>query len=177
MKNTIIKKALVAVSLLATAGFVGIASAHDYAGTLSGGVAPTYWGGQTDVWQISCPAGDGAHHLALSIINIAPVKTPIVSFAAYKSGIPTVVLGENDPVDNDITNPNPYSRVANIPGGAGDYYIIVKKTEGKTTATSTAAQRAAAVAAQSYSISAHCDDINGGHVNVNDQAGFLLQNQ
>ena len=180
MKNRLIKKVLSAATLFIALGFTNTASAHDYGDTLKAGVSPTYWGGQTDVWKITCPAGQGADHLVVSIINKAPKKIPIVSFAAYKSGIPGVVRGETDPIDYDTStdpNYNPYSKEAIIPGGTGDYYIIVKKTEGKTTAASTPTQRAAAVAAQSYSIAAHCATAGGDHTNLDDQFGSLKQNQ
>ncbi|MGZ8190319.1 MAG: hypothetical protein ACXWTS_03720 [Methylococcaceae bacterium] len=173
MKKVTIKKTFTAALLITALGQAGIASAHDEGGTLAGGIAPGYWGGQTDVWEVTCPAGEGAHHLGVSIANLAPAKAPVVSFAAYKLGLPYVVKGETDPKDNDGV----FSKESNINGGSGSYIIMVKKTAGKILATDTSTQKLGKVAAQNYSLSIHCKTSTNQHTNLDTQEAVLKQNQ
>jgi hypothetical protein len=174
MKKILLKTVVAVASLVTVIGYAGTASAHDYAGTLAAGtVANGYWGGQTDVWEVSCPAGEGADHLGISITNIKPAAAPVVSFAAYKAGQPFVVKGESDPKDNDGI----YSKEVNIAGGSGSYFIFVKKTEGVRTALQTEKVQLTKVAAQNYSLSVHCGTATNQHTNLDTQTGDLRQNQ
>jgi hypothetical protein len=97
-------KTIMATSLLAAAGFSGVASAHDYLGTLGNAAAAT------DRWYFTCAAG--AASMTYRIKRTA--GTPCVQLSFDTTGVATVSCGVWSPTKTVAT-------------GAGAKIFTIKK--------------------------------------------------
>lgn len=139
MKHLTIKTTLLTASLF---GVVGLASAHDQAGTLGATKSAI------DYYQIQCfDDGNGpAEHLELSVIDPAgPKAAPVIS-AQVTKGI--LAMNTADIVDGDAL----YSPAVKLNGGNGSYYVMVDKTN---------------KAADNYSLEYHCETATKAHTGTN----------
>ena len=75
---------------------------------------------RTDVWTVTCP-GDSTS-LSVAIKDLAPVKTPIISIQATKSG-KSSPLSSDRGKDGDAL----YSPLVTLAKGAGVYTVKVNK--------------------------------------------------
>jgi hypothetical protein len=121
MKNASFKKALVALSILAAAGYAGVALAHSGGGPIDSGSNNA---SATDLAAVSCfDDGSGApHHLYGQIKDMSPpVPGLLLSFHIYK--------GQQMITSTDTVSGDPYySPGVTLNGGAGTYYISATKT-------------------------------------------------
>jgi hypothetical protein len=142
MKNTSLKKKLVAALLLASAGHAGIASAFTMLGSKtkirttvsvtpppplpppsteflhSGALGAAAWA--TDVWEVVCPAT--TVRLATQLLDSSPLAAPLLSVQAIK--VDNKATSSTDPSNGN----NVYSPLVSITGSAGTFYVLVDKT-------------------------------------------------
>jgi len=149
MKNTSLKKGVITVSLLLSVVYIGIASAHDYHGSLGTSAAAT------DMFQISCfddQDGSGeSEHLYLEISDTSRVPGLKVSAQLFLNGkaFNTTDAGTGSPA-------------IKFNGGNNVTYIL---TVDKS-----------AAGAAGYDIVYHCENKTGGHTGTTSPP-FTLQDQ
>lgn len=118
MKNLSLKTAFFASAILAAMGYAGSAMAY---GIGNGVLDP---GGNnasaTDLAQVNCPAG--THHFSAAVQdNSSPVPGLLLSLHIYKD---TQMTTATDAVSGD----GGWSDIVSVVGGAGTYYLSVRKT-------------------------------------------------
>lgn len=117
MKNTLLKYALLAPSLLVAGGYADLASAHTQNGSL--GRSDT----ATDVYAVTC-SNDGngePDRLIASVRDEKPRRRPTVTVAVSKNDVST---NTTDPRDGDRL----YSPAVELLQGPGDYSVTVSKS-------------------------------------------------
>ncbi len=152
-----ISKKIMTVSLLLSAGYAGLVSAH----TQSGAVGLAGSGlAKTDVYTLACPTSTAK--LYIRVKDLAPVKAPSVSIQATK-GTSSSALS-TDAVDGDAN----YSPALTLSAGSGTYTFKVNKSA--YTGTS-----ATHKGAETYVAEIHCQDSAGNHLAQPDPV--MTQNQ
>jgi hypothetical protein len=150
MKNRLLNTTFIATSLLLTASYTNIASAHNASGSLGQAASAT------DLYMVSCfDNGDGtgvSARLAMQVADLAPAAAPKVSVQVIK-GVSAVT--STDSKDGDAK----YSPFVYSNGGDGSYYVSVSKT---------------AAGAENYDLDFHCQNAAGGHTGTTIQ---MLQNK
>jgi hypothetical protein len=139
MKNAPFKKALVALSILATVGHADMALAHSGGGTIDPG---SNNGHATDLAAVTCSGG--SHHLFGKIKDMSGPGGALLSFHIYKGNKMT---STTDTVPGDAN----YSSGVQLNGGDGVYYISVTKT---------------GAGARIFDIIWHCMNNAGGHTDT-----------
>lgn len=109
---------------------------------------------KTDVYSVTC--GTGSAYLTVSVIDLAPVKPPLVSVQATKSTAASTL--STDTVDGDAK----YSPVVKLAKGAGIYTMKVNKSASTT------------IGAESYTAEFYCRDSAGAQTST---VWKLMQNQ
>jgi hypothetical protein len=153
MKNT---TKIVAVSALLTAGFTGVASAHDVANAVGNSTTAA----RTDVFDVECYAGTAYFTVSVRDTKTTPEKATKVSIQASKGGVTTAL--STDTTDTDTL----FSATKTLSGGTGVYRVTVNKNS-----------VAGVTGAEGYTARIHCYDANGQH-NPDDQSDPVwIQNQ
>lgn len=140
------------VSLLISAGYAGLVSAHVQSGAV--GIA-TSGVARTDVYTLACPTGTAK--LYIRVKDLAPVKAPLVSIQATK-GTSSSALS-TDAVDGDAN----YSPALTLSAGSGVYTFKVNKSASSV------------VGIETYTAEIHCQDSAGNHLAQPDPT--MTQNQ
>lgn len=158
MHDTSFRKALLAVSLLATAGYAGSAAAHNFSGSL-GKTAKA-----TDLMQVSCSDdGNGPpSRLVVSILDSSaqkPTPNPTISIQLLK----TATTGSQAANSTDPAEDAKYSPEISVVGGTGPYLIMVDHNK-------------AGGGNETYDMSYHCITSNGVHTGTQEPPS-ILQNQ
>jgi hypothetical protein len=119
MKKIDLKNAVLTMSLLLTAGYSGVSSAHD------GSDALALKAGSTDVYTVTCSGG--STRLDVRILDITPLTvagTSAVKLSALtlKDGVATNTTDFG--VGDSVFSPWTYNK-----GGDGDYTVMVNKNK------------------------------------------------
>ena len=138
MKNAFFKKALVALSILATVEPAGMALAH------SGGATIGDSAHAVDLAAVTCSGG--SHHLFGQIRDMSPPGGALLSFHIYKGN---QMASTTDTVPG-LEDPN-YSSGIQLNGGDGIYYISATKT---------------GPGARLFDVIWHCMNSAGGHTDT-----------
>lgn len=112
------KKSILMAALFASAGFSGIASAHNYSGTLGSGA------GATDRWYFQCLSGTNVK-ITYQILRTA--GTPCVSTNSYSPlGASTKSCGAWSPLVTVLTGPGvKFFQVNKSPAATGTNSYVV----------------------------------------------------
>ncbi len=117
MKKIPQKKAVISALLLIMLLDTGLTSAASLNGSL--GVSSA----ATDFYRVTCGSNTNGvtNNLRVSVIDLAPVASPMISVQAIKG---TLAKNTTDTVDGNTT----YSSAIVIPGGNGTYDMRINKT-------------------------------------------------
>ena len=119
MNRSVFKVSLIATLVLALSGYTHSAMAYGISGTTldpAGNNASA-----TDLAVASCP--EGTHHFSAAVQdNSSPVDGLLVSVHIFKD---TKMTTATDTVSGD----GGWSDIISVDGGAGNYYVSVRKTK------------------------------------------------
>lgn len=152
MKTISLNKTFITASILAVAGYAGMASAHTAGGVID---AAGNNASATDFASVYCyNDGEGAPaYLSIQIEDqSAPVPGLLMTMMAAKGN---QVITTSDPVSRDGL----FSPAVQLRGGEGTYYITASKT---------------AAGARLFTVSYHCMTSSGGHTGT-DISAIQLQ--
>lgn len=145
-----ITKTIMAASVIAVAGYAGVASAHPYQFAL--GVSTTNVA-RTDIFGIDCNVGTAKISYQVKDVKTTPEKTTILKIraASTQAGLASAVWYPADQLGN-------YTALKYITNGANIYYFEINKNA-----------VAGVIGTETYIAQIHCLDANGGH-NPDDQS-------